>query len=80
MKIALLLTAAGFIGAADLRAQAPKQKVPDDRECVVSNGTTDAEGGARAMRKPGENAARRGSNWKNPNLPSRAVSRMSAAR
>src|SRR4051812_16703723 len=27
---------------------------PDDRECVISNGATDAPGGARAMRKPAE--------------------------
>ena len=55
MKFAILFTAVVvFIGAADLRAQAPKQKAPDDRECVVSNGTTEAAGGARAMRKPGE--------------------------
>ena len=33
---------------------AAEKKSPEDRECVVSNGTTSAEGGARAMRKPGE--------------------------
>ena len=33
---------------------AAEKKSPEDRECVVSNGTTNAEGGARAVRKPGE--------------------------
>ncbi len=30
------------------------EKSSDDRECVISVGTTDAVGGARALRKPGE--------------------------
>jgi hypothetical protein len=35
-------------------AAAAEKKSPEDRECVVSNGTTNAAGGARAVRKPGE--------------------------
>jgi sialate O-acetylesterase len=38
------------------RADSPKRDLaaPEDRECVISNGVTDAPCGARAMRKPDE--------------------------
>lgn len=51
-----LLAAALAIADASLFAQAPAagSRAPEDRECVISNGTTEAEGGARALRKPGE--------------------------
>ncbi len=50
MRRALTLVAAVAF-TATLYAQAPQQRSPEDRECVISNGTTQAEGGARAMRK-----------------------------
>jgi sialate O-acetylesterase len=57
----LVLTLAGLLysGVPQLTVQsapAPK-KAPDDRECVISNGTTDAPGGARGVRAPGEKIA-----------------------
>ncbi len=45
-----------FAAASSSFSQQPTKDAnrPHDRECVLSNGTTDAPGGSRAMRGPGE--------------------------
>lgn len=54
-----LLLAVCIIATATVAADSPRKDkaAPDDRECVISNGTSDAPGGARAIRKPGETIA-----------------------